>query len=207
MSDEIKSTETTETTETPQQVIKESPPLIIDDSIYEPLPILVTDKRDGLNCRVLKFYPNCNKILVWKDMLPNVVYQSREHHEECFGLHVNYVEGAEQTLRKVGVWDQMTDASKKEFLKIQEKAMAARSEAIRLGHEKRRNRKRSEWTPEQIKEEKIKLKLKEMMDEKYPNRGRGNCNKEIRDYRKSILKHITEDIENEMNTKTKENFD
>jgi len=166
----------------------------IVSSIDEKEPIFVTDKRDGLDCQMVRFYPDANMILAWKNMKSDD-WGDNSHYEECFGLHVRDVEGGEETLRQVGIWEQLSVEVQQSITQSKAEAEQNRIEAIKRGHETRKNRKREEWTPEQIKEEKIKIELKKAMDEKFPNRGKGRGTTEMRIYREEALKRITREIE------------
>ena len=156
-------------------------------------PIFVVDKRDSLNCSIVRFYPNSNHLLVWKNMKSDE-WGDNSRHEECLGLHVKDVDGGEEELKRAEIWDRMSPEAQKEIAQAKVEAVQSKVEAIKRGHETRKNRKREEWTPEQIKAEKIKVRLKALMDEKFPNRGKGRGTVEMRAYREEMLKKIEAEL-------------
>lgn len=157
-------------------------------------PVFVVDKRDSLNCFVVRFCPKSNHLLVWKN-LKSEEWGNNDRHEECLGLHIRDVDGGEEELKRAGIWDKMSPEAQKEIAQVKVEALQSRIEAIKRGHETRKKRK--EQTADQIKAEKVKMELKKLMDEKFPNRGKGRGTVEMRAYREEMTKRVTEAIEKE----------
>ena len=161
--------------------------------------ISVIDKNDGFHCQIVSFYPKCSRLLVWKSKM--IDFGCNGGNEEVLGLHVRDVEGGEETLKEIGIWDSINQTAKDEITGAVVEVKQARVEAIKRGHEARRNYKRECMSPLQLMDEKIKIRVKEVMDEKYPNRPKGRPSPEISAYRKEVTERITKEVKKEMKEK------